>query len=185
MDTLVNSLLGRPTSFGSVPTSRDSNPQEQSSLAPVNTLLDASSQLCALLEQSLVSSKPDDIAEVDRVDTTLQEIRRRMNTLPRQFRIIKVSDLESLQPDELARTIGNIHIAAIYYFSVILVTRPYLISTIVSKLASGQIGNSGSNGARSYPRMAEACIDAAMFLASMSLSAQKSGLLLANMCILK
>lgn len=185
MDILVNSILGRPTSFGTIPTSRDSKTREKSSLAPVSTLLDASSQLCTLLEQSLLSSKPDVLAEVDRVDHTLQEIRQRMNTLPRQFRIIKVSDLESLQPDELARTIGNIHIAATYYFSVILVTRPYLISTIITKLANEQTGNLGTNVTRSYPQMAEACIDAAMFLASISLNAQKSGLLLANMCILK
>lgn len=151
----------------------------------MNTLLDASSQLCALLEQSLAPTNPGDLAEVSRVDSTLQEIRRRMNTLPRKFRTVKVSDVESLQPDELARIIGNIHIAAIYYFSVILITRPYLISTIISKLAAGQTGNSTSNESTSYPQMAEACIDAAMFLASMSLNAQKSGLLLANMCILK
>ncbi|RDW56473.1 hypothetical protein BP6252_14135 [Coleophoma cylindrospora] len=73
-------------------------------------------------------------------------------------------------------SIGNIHVSCIYYFAVTLVTRPILIPNL-----TGQPGCHDSMSSQ----MAEACVDAAIYLVQTCEEAQEAGLLLGNMCILK
>ncbi|KAJ4351621.1 uncharacterized protein N0V89_006964 [Didymosphaeria variabile] len=90
-------------------------------------------------------------------------------------------------------TIGNVHVAGSYYFSVILVTRHCLIRHVVP-LLSEQARNSPRQAQSSEPvvtentkvaHLADACIDAASLMAQMCHQVMKSGMLIGNMCILK
>jgi hypothetical protein len=75
-----------------------------------------------------------------------------------------------------------------YYFSVMLLTRPFLIRYLMARLPN-QAGNvQGFGHDSSTPgisELAQVCIDAAMFTAQICHSALSVGLLLDNMCILK
>jgi hypothetical protein len=90
-------------------------------------------------------------------------------------------------------TIGNVHVAGSYYFSVILVTRHCLIQHVVP-LLSGRARNSarqpqGSETATAkdtkVAHLADACIDAASLMAQMCHQVMNSGMLVGNVCILK
>ena len=85
--------------------------------------------------------------------------------------------------------IGAVHISCLYYFAVILATRPFLVAFLTAKLRS-----SGSNTFHSattsadrekISNLAHACLDSAVYMAQTAYQAMNSGYLLGNMCLLK
>lgn len=72
-------------------------------------------------------------------------------------------------------SVGMVHVSCLYYFAVILATRPVFISDLT--LQQSQNGQESPMG--------EACINAAMFLAQTCVEALDAGLLESNMCIMK
>lgn len=182
-DILVNTILGRPTSFSPPHSSTD----EKSSTKPnePTTILDATYQLSMMIEEFTAPTKGDPSSNLGIAEKKLQRIRTRMNSFPNKYRSIKVSDLTSVQPDELAGMIGNVHLACVYYFAVILISRPYLMTSIVTRMRSESSAQAPPKVAAESSQMAEACVDAAIFLATMAKGALNAGILLSNMCILK
>lgn len=83
--------------------------------------------------------------------------------------------------------IGNVHVSGAYYFSVILVTRQFLIQHIVPQLSdvSRPSHHHDRAGKTKIDQLADACIEAATFMAHMCHQVTKSGYLFGNMCILK
>jgi len=179
MDTLVNTLLGRPTSFAQSTSPPTSNHQDAS------TILDASFELSTMIEEFTSQGRTDLSASLPASEEMLQRIRRRMNTFPNSYRSIKVTDLATLQPDGLAGMIGNVHLACIYYFAVMLIARPYFMASMVTRMKAAGTGTMRTKQVTEFNQMAEACIDAAVFMATMAKGALNAGILLANMVILK
>jgi hypothetical protein len=60
--------------------------------------------------------------------------------------------------------IGATHVACSYYFAIILVTRPFLIAHLVSQIRRRRRPSMDSNNSAA-PELAQACIDAAKFMA--------------------
>jgi hypothetical protein len=93
--------------------------------------------------------------------------------------------------DAQERVLGNMHVACLYHFAVILLTRPFLISTLSVRLARLHQSLS-TTGSTDFPdedpvhsRLAAACIDSAVYMLQTCLEVHQSELLLRNMCILK
>ena len=185
MDTLVNTLLGRPTSFPPPVSSLNSGGEHDT--RDVATILDASFELSTMIEAFTAHAKSDANGGLSAAGVMLQRIRKRMNSFPTGYRSIKVSDLATLRPDELAGMIGNVHLACIYYHAVMLICRPYFMASLVARMRTEDVRNltSKSKLPSEADRMAEACIDAAIFMATMAKGALNAGILLANMVVLK
>ena len=89
------------------------------------------------------------------------------------------------------RIIGNLHVACSYHFAVILVTRPFLISTLSIRLArlhqtlSVSAAGSDLQEDAAHSRLAAACIDSAVYMLQTCLEVHQHDLLLRNMGILK
>ena len=83
--------------------------------------------------------------------------------------------------------IGSIHVSGVYYFSVILVTRQFLIRHVVPQLShlSTSSHHHDLPEKAKVDQLADACIEAATFMANMCYQVMRSGHLLGNMCILK
>ena len=166
MDTLVNTLLGRPTSFSPSLSLTDMN--AESDQQDVASILDASFELSTMIEAFVAQTTKDINSGISTAEFMLQRIRRCMNTFPTGYRSIKVSDLASLQPDELAGMLGNVHLACIYYHAVMLICRPYFMASLVTRMKADHSRNTSAKVPTESDRMAEACIDAAIFEISMN-----------------
>jgi hypothetical protein len=178
-DKLVNSLLGRPaTTIGIM---------EQ--LDPIYTDLVSGhdrSLKCMVAAYRIVSI-------IDEINTKLygeQDIRPAVvEHLLQSIDTWKRECLPSLQPNVQEASllpgdtataaqqgsVGIVHVSCLYYFAVILATRPIFISALM--LQPGQKEHESSMG--------EACLDAAIFLAQTCVEALDTGLLASNMCIMK
>jgi hypothetical protein len=87
------------------------------------------------------------------------------------------------------RVIGNIHVACTYYFAIMLVTRSFLISHLMTKLRDSSVTMFKTSPTNSSPTaiadMAQACTDSAMLMTQTCRKAFRSGLLINGMPLLK
>ncbi|KAL5382440.1 hypothetical protein DPSP01_006539 [Paraphaeosphaeria sporulosa] len=191
-DVICNSILGRPSSTPSVRTGRTSYVTKSSDMNPEVTYkalaLGASYEISAILNEAVAKSAEVGL-DMETTEAFVLALRQRSRTFPPILRH-HGSDNDF---DTRHITIGNVHVAGSYYFSVILVTRHCLIRHVVP-LLSGQARNSleQAQGAKSattedtkVAHLADACIDAASLMAQMCHQVMKSGMLVGNMCILK
>lgn len=178
LDMLVCSILGRPpataglraeldasiiASYGSLAT------QHRQSTAS----LFASYKILAIINESVDALYGRKITSATTVEPFLSRIEDWSRDLPSFLRNPLTSNKSSPSPKVAT---DSIHVACLYYFAITLVTRPVLISTLTSR---------SDAVTPSYPPLASACLDAAVYLVQTCSEAHKSGLLLGNMCILK
>lgn len=123
--------------------------------------------------------------------TTAEDLLKRLQdwsaALPADMRRFNRSTDGPLTLQEQAQTIGNIHVSCVYYFAVMLTTRPFLISHLMAYMSNGTL--SATVPTDSTPGevadLAQACIDSAILMANMCYEALQSGILLKQMCIVK
>ncbi|ESU15586.1 hypothetical protein FGSG_09064 [Fusarium graminearum PH-1] len=151
LDKLVNSLLGRPSASAQI--------RSDSKLDDVGQPGDRITE-CLMAANKKVT--------IPIVEQFLQDIERWKRDLPASVKI----------PTEASGqhgTIAKVHVSCLYYLAVMLVSRPFLISTLTAKpLAKG-----------AHSQLAAACLDAAMYLSQICVEALDAGLLQGNMCIMK
>lgn len=84
--------------------------------------------------------------------------------------------------------VGNIHTAGTYYFSIILVTRHFLIQHIMPQLRghrTKQPETDNQAGIGKVAELSDVCVHAATFMAQMCYEAMENEIFLGNMCIIK
>lgn len=187
IDLLASSILGRPAATAAL------LPENRSELcrvpkATAETGLVASYQLSLILEEIISRLYSEKAASTDTADFLLDKLNRWSEQLPDSLR----TPCESENHDKAQeRIIGNMHVACFYHFAVILVTRPFLISTLSVRLARIHRGLSASSTGSETPedpahsRLAAACIDSAVYMLQTCSEVHQSGLLHRNMSILK
>lgn len=188
-DLVVSFLLGRPAS--SVPSNHDDMTRREDSTPP-GIAVSAAYNGSVLLEDIVQElKKANNSFNTTTAEAFLQRLRQWIQGLPRDFRQISFDDELEVTRET---AVGNIHVSCIYYFAVILTTRSFLISHLMSRLKESSIITPDSTSPttaetsaqqRTSPQLAHVCISAATYMANMCEKAMLSGLLLRNMCIMK
>ncbi|KAJ4368738.1 hypothetical protein N0V83_005820 [Neocucurbitaria cava] len=191
-DVVCNSILGRPSSTPALRPGHTSYVNDDMSIGSESTYkalaLGASYEIAAVLNAA-VSKSAEGGLDAEAAEGFVLALRQCSRTFPSVLR----------QPDNSGDsngrhvTLGNVHVAGTYYFSVILVTQHFLIQHVVPQL-SGQAQIPSARHSDSTLRttenvkithLADACIEAAIFMAQMCHQVMRSGSLLGNMCIVK
>ncbi|KAF5024569.1 hypothetical protein F66182_3332 [Fusarium sp. NRRL 66182] len=171
LDKLVNSLLGRPSASAQI-RSASSSQLEDHVAQPGDDITQC--LIAANRVSSIINDITDTLYDQKRVTTSiveqfLHDIERWKRQLPASVGIPAGDD--ALQQG----TIAKVHVSCLYYLAVMLVSRPFLISTLTSK----------TPGKGAHSQLAAACLDAAMYLSQTCIEALNAGLLQGNMCIIK
>ncbi|KAJ5813449.1 uncharacterized protein N7503_000199 [Penicillium pulvis] len=186
LDLLASSILGRPAATSALlPGCGDLSRQTETA---AEAGVSASYRLSLILNEIIGRLYGDQGASIEKAEILLAKLNRWSQHLPDSLR----TPAENENPDDAQkRVIGNMHVACLYHFAVILLTRPFLISTLSVRLARLHQTLS-TNGTGDFPdedpvhsRLAAACIDSAVYMLQTCLEIHQSGLLLRNMCILK
>lgn len=185
-DLVVSFLLGRPVS--SVRSNNDDMTQREES-TPHGIAVSAAYNGSLLLEDIVQDlKKANNSFDATTAEAFLQRLRQWIQGLPRDFRQISFDDELEVTRET---AVGNIHVSCIYYFAVILTTRSFLISHLMSRLKESAIvtpeatSPTTAGTQRMSPQLAHVCISAATYMANMCEKALLSGLFLRNMCIMK
>jgi hypothetical protein len=154
----------------------------------------ASIEVCSYLSELELKKWEGTISDAVESEEFLHRLREWSQTLPSNLRSFKydatATSTLSASSETRARLIGAIHLSCIYYFTVMLVTRPFLTCYLVQKLRRNA---SLSSRRRRLPdldnlpmaNLSHACHDAAIYMANMAEAALDAGLLLGNMCIIE
>jgi hypothetical protein len=175
-DKLVNSLLGRPaTTIGIM---------EQIDPFYTNLISGHDHGLRCMVASYRIVSIIDEIntklyGEQDVRPEVVEQVLESIDTWKRDCLPSlqqSTSEVSALPGNDAQKgSVGRVHVSCLYYFAVILATRPVFISALT--LQQGQKN-------QEIP-MSEACLDAAVFLAQTCVEALDAGLLESNMCIMK
>lgn len=186
LDLLASSILGRPAATAALLKERRDLSRQASTAAEAGMV--ASYQLSLILNEIVSRLYGDKAASIEVAEALLSRLNRWSEHLPTSLR----TQAEDENPNEAQeRVIGNLHVACSYHFAVILLTRPFLISTLSIRLArlhqSLSVTGTGDipEEEPAHSRLAAACIDSAVYMLQTCLEVHQSELLLRNMCILK
>ncbi|KAK5178165.1 hypothetical protein LTR44_009471 [Exophiala sp. CCFEE 6388] len=190
LDVLVCTILGRNYSTPAIPIDTASFTGMHIHVGkPRDMALNASFGACSLIAEIMQSLDSDRSMEVDEAQGFLKRLQHWSSSLPNEIRHFSKTTEEPLTLSEQEQIIGSIHVSCVYYFAVMLVTRPFLTSHLMSRLPSAM-----SQTSESMPTvpikpevmtLAQACIDSAILMSQTCHDALQTGILLNNMCIMK
>lgn len=178
-DKLVNSILGRPATTIGIP--------EQLGPTLNNLVTGCDHNLDCMVAAYSIVSVIDDIntklySKQDVRPAVVEQLLSSIDSWKRDFSpLLQQSSPENLlirgdsSMDPKKGSVGIVHISCLYYFAVMLATRPLFISALTLHQQKQDEESS----------MGEACLEAAKYLAQTCAEALDAGLLESNMCIMK
>ncbi|KAF3001238.1 hypothetical protein E8E13_002737 [Curvularia kusanoi] len=185
-DVVCSSILGRSSSTPSLRPGHSSyvsdSTDDGSDVVYRALALGATYEIASVLDTAVKKSAEGEL-DTDTAESLVLALQQRSRNFPSILRKVN----EDKSNSSRHTIIGNVHVSGAYYFSVILVTRQFLIQHIVPQLSdvSGPPQNHDLAGKAKVDQLADACIEAATFMAHMCHQVMRSGHLLGNMCILK
>jgi hypothetical protein len=187
LDVMYCSILGRPYSTTVIRTDSSTDMLHVPTVTPAAAAVKASFEVCSIIAELTPLLGAESSMDLPTAEKFLTRLRDWSAALPASMRHFNRSSDEPLTLVEQERTIGNIHVSCIYYFAVMLVTRPFLITHLMAQLSNTteltQAKESSTEDELS--ELAQACIDAAMLTANMCYNALQVGVLLKQMPLLK
>ncbi|RDW70516.1 Zn(II)2Cys6 transcription factor [Aspergillus mulundensis] len=188
LDLLVSSILGRPPATANL----HSEPADMDSTPPTSAADDslvASYNMTRILDEIVSRLYNEKAASTEVAESLLDKLKQWSNDLPDSLLSSPSTPQERVAAQE--HIIGSLHVACAYHFAVIIVTRPFMISVLGVRLARLHQGSPGiiQDDALledpAHTRLANACVESALYMIQTCLEVHQSRLLLGNMCILK
>lgn len=199
LDLLCSSILARPSSTPSIQGDEyETDAISSDGGKDVRTLaLRANYESSAIIEIIVQNCAKSSNLDIKSAETYLQMLREWSQALPAVLRRSPKNSHETQATvigDRNEVAIGNIHVSCTYYFGVILVTRQFLISSVMSELRGRR---SPKNAVSPIPsaedeaqkekikHFSKGCISSAAFMAQLCYEASTNNILLDNMCLMK
>lgn len=191
LDVLSSFVLSRPRSL----------PKDPSILEGMEGL-DTESAFCAmgngctLLDDIVDTLSKGKLLDVATAEELLLKLRKWVHGLPptlRQFRHF-THNAPVFGSGDRQRLMTKIHVSCVYYFGVILVTRPYLIAYLTSRLrgkapdhliSDPEEASDVSLKNSKVSKMAQVCVSSSLYMIDMCRKAKSAGLIFRNFCLLK
>ncbi|GFN11786.1 fungal specific transcription factor domain-containing protein [Aspergillus tubingensis] len=190
LDILSSFVLSRPRSLPLVQSMSDTN-----ELNPQSAFY-AIGNGCTLLINIVDTLSNGGLLDVPTAEGLLSQLRKWSSSLPaslRQFRSVSQGP-PFLEPAARQRLVGSVHVSCLYYFAVILVTRPYLIAYLVSRLRGKAPDHLISDPDEAsdvaiknnkVSKLAQVCVSSSLYMIDMCRRAKSAGLVFRNFCLLK
>ncbi|ETS78727.1 hypothetical protein PFICI_08580 [Pestalotiopsis fici W106-1] len=186
LDVLAGFIIGRPQH---IPEVWHRNPPESSVIA-FGAILEG----CQLLENTVRTLRSGNVLHVPTAEGLLKGLRGWIQGLPDAARNFAYSPGVALDPEKRRTLVGNIHISCVYYFAVMLITRPFLIAYLVSRLRGRApdhliVDPEEATDVRiknhEVSKLAQVCVGSVVYLTEMLQRLQKLGFAYGNLCLLQ
>ncbi|KAJ5124588.1 uncharacterized protein N7515_008413 [Penicillium bovifimosum] len=165
MDLFLSASLGRPPATSDYDHDiRDDTPapgEAQRQLTPDQQLSAAVISLCRIFEQILTEVYMKQVISINVAETISNQHRAWVRTLPT---ILKMP-IERPEHKSMESSLAAAHVFGSYYWSIILLTRPFLIYRVAQYIkgkASSSPPSEGQNGSSRISLFADACVYSAL-----------------------
>ncbi|KZL75267.1 C6 transcription factor [Colletotrichum tofieldiae] len=188
-DVVCSSILGRPTSIA--PCRLKENTGTQNGRHRTQSV-EAACTLATTLNEIVNTLTEESQLGIIKTQRFLDKVKDWSKNLPSELRQHpQRGSNHSLDSQNRQISIGNIHVACTYYFSIMLTTREFLIEHIMSQIeneppfADCVQDDTTSETKQQLVELSDACVDAAVFMSDMCSEALDCRIIMGNMCILK
>lgn len=128
LDTLSSSLLGRPCSAPRATRHSLTDLPIDPSQPQFNAILRES----AILDDVCIALNGPKLIDAPAAEALLARLRSWSQNLPPDLRKFTCHDTFALSQSDARLIFGNVHVSSVYYFAVILVTRPFLVRHLMT-----------------------------------------------------
>ncbi|GAB7326972.1 hypothetical protein MBLNU13_g10922t1 [Cladosporium sp. NU13] len=128
LDTLSSSLLGRPCSAPRATRHSLTDLPMNPSQPHFNAVLRAG----AILDDVCIALNGPQVIDAPAAEALLARLRSWSQSLPADLRKFTCHDSFAISQSDARLIFGNVHVSSVYYFAVILITRPFLVRHLVS-----------------------------------------------------
>lgn len=160
LDVLTSSLLGRPCTVPRATRHKiQSLPLDADQLA-FNAMLKGAvilDDICRVLNRGV-------IINASAAQDLLTNLRLWCKDLPAGMRRLASTDASTLSYHEQQLIVGSIHVSSIYYFAVVLVTRPFLIRTLMTTIRQRSGLATRVSVDSSETALAQVCMTSAVYM---------------------
>ncbi|KAJ5635897.1 uncharacterized protein N7484_009210 [Penicillium longicatenatum] len=198
LDILSSFIIGRPKNLPPVKQNaaklQASNDRNfESSQSTFMAMIDA----CALLEGIVGTlGKSNNILHVPTAEGFLQQLRQWSRGLPPSVRQFKAPSLQNpnLEPADRQSLMGSMHVSCVYYFAVTLITRPFLVAYLTSRLRGKAPDHLISDPDQAsdmklknnkVSRLAQVCVSSAINMVDMCIKAKGINFTFGNFCLIE
>lgn len=161
LDVLTSSLLGRPCTVPRATRHKIQSLPLDADQSAFNAMLKGAAildDICRVLNRGV-------IINVSAAQDLLASLRQWCRDLPTGLRRFASTDTSSaLSYSEQQALVGSIHVSSIYYFAVILVTRPFLIQDLMSRIRQRSGLRSQASVGPGETTLAQVCITSAVYM---------------------
>lgn len=185
LDVLSSFIFGRPKSLPALATDWLESPQHDLGRGRNSCpLFTAMAKACNLLDQIVDTLGINgNILHVPAAEDLLRHLRQWSREMPphiRQFPV-KCNTNVTLQPADRQALLGSLHIWGVHYFAVLLITRPFLVAYLMSRLRGKAPDDliSDPNEASDVSiknskvsRLAQVCVSSAIDMVNMCMKAK-------------
>lgn len=161
------------------------------------SLFTAMAKACILLEEIVDTlGKSNNILHVPTAEGVLERLRQWSRGLPQNVRRFSYPPETNrhLNPENRRVLLGSIHISCVYYFAVILITRPFLVAYLMSRLRGKAPDHLISDPDEAsdiniknnkVSRLAQVCVSSAIAMVEMCVKAKALNFTFGNLCIIE
>ncbi|KAE8422611.1 hypothetical protein BDV36DRAFT_291112 [Aspergillus pseudocaelatus] len=190
MNTIVNSILGRlEHSYRPWP---DDRRNDNTDLPPQfgSLTVNPTYELCQLIDGFERILRKERRNTLTLTEKYLHDLRGWSQSLPIELRQMPSIPITNSNLENREQLLGAIQVTCLYYFAVLLATRPFLTSNIMLKLGDRESSLAENrvpelDETRTSAHLAQVCVASATYMVKMSQAAMETGCLLRNMCHLK
>lgn len=149
---------------------------------------------CILIERIVQSLRKGSMLHVPTAEDLLDQLRQWTQSLPATVRQFSLSQSTRMESADRQALIGSVHISCVYYFAVILITRPFLIAYLMSRLrgrAPDHLINDPDEASdmriknNKVSRFAQVCVSAATYMAETLQKVKTANFTFGNLCLVK
>ncbi|KAL2825053.1 hypothetical protein BDW59DRAFT_180004 [Aspergillus cavernicola] len=194
IDVLSSFILGRPKDS---PLMDHGLTETKSPDNDMQSAFGAMVKVCRLIVDIIDSQRKNTgLLHVPSAETQLQRLRHWSRALPHNLRQFSTTTLHRKPLDSYDRQslTGAMHISCVYYFAVILVTRPFLVAYLTSRLRGKAPHNLISDPDQAsdiniknnkVSRIGWVCVGASLHMVDMCVQAKTVNFTFGNLCLLK
>ncbi|KAJ5990751.1 hypothetical protein N7522_010958 [Penicillium canescens] len=198
LDILSSFIIGRPNSLPlkSQSAAKPKAFSEDESVSTQSTFA-AMVDACIFLDNIVDTlGKNHNILHTPTAEDLLQELLRWSRNLPqniRQFTSLTPSSC-NLEPADRQFLMGSMHLSCVYYFAVILITRPFLVAYLTSRLrgkAPDHLINDPDQASdiklknNKVSRISQVCVSSAITMVDMCIKAKDVNFTFGNFCLIE
>lgn len=160
LDVLASSLLGRPCT---VPRATRHKIQALP-LDPTQPAFNSILKAAVILDDVCCELNRGTILDAPVARKLLTRLRSWASDLPTELKHFTSGNTSSMSQAKERQLVGNVHVSSVYYFAIILVSRPFLIRSLMPQVRR-RVGLASQSAPESEdPVLAQVCITAAVHM---------------------